>query len=51
MIFIIIERDKLISGVSKTDNWSLSKNRLISEHFKSFPKFILEISLEKINET
>jgi len=27
------ERDKLISGVSKTDNWSLSKNRLISQHF------------------
>ena len=44
------ERDKLISGVSKTDNWPLSKNRLISEHFKSFSKFIHEISLEKLNE-
>jgi len=45
------ERDKLIPGVSKTDNWPLSKNRLISEHFKSFSKFIHEISLEKLNET
>ena len=41
----------LISGVSKTDNWPISKNRLISEHFKSFSKFIHEISLEKLNET
>jgi hypothetical protein len=29
------ERDKLISGVSKTDNWPLSKSRLIHEHFLS----------------
>jgi hypothetical protein len=44
------ERDKLIAGVSKTDNWPLSKNRLIREHFKSFSKFIHEVSLEKLNE-
>ena len=44
------ERDKLILGVSKTDNWPLSKNRLISEHFQPFSKFIHEISLEKLNE-
>jgi hypothetical protein len=37
------ERDKLISGVAKTDNWPISKNRLIREHFKSFSKFIHEI--------
>ena len=49
--FLGKERDTLISGVSKTDNWPLSKNRLISEHFKSFSKFIHEISLEKLNET
>jgi len=45
------ERDKLISGVSETDNWPISKNRLISEHSKSFSKFIHEISFEKLNET
>ena len=45
------ERDKLISGVSKTGNWPLSKNRLTSEHYKSFSKFIHEISFEKLNET
>jgi hypothetical protein len=44
------ERDKLILGVVKTDNWPISKNRLIREHFKSFSKFIREISLEKLNE-
>jgi hypothetical protein len=44
------ERDKLISGVSKTDNWPLSKSRLIREHYQSFSKFIHEISLEKLNE-
>jgi hypothetical protein len=44
------ERDKLISGVSKTDNWPLSKSRLILEHFQSFFKFIHEISLENLNE-
>ena len=48
------ERDifhKIKTGVSKTDNWPFSKNRLISKHFKSFSKFIHEISLEKLNET
>ena len=44
------EMDKLISGISKTDNWPLSKNRLISEHLQPFSKFIHEISLEKLNE-
>jgi hypothetical protein len=44
------ERDTLIAGASKTDNWPLSKNRLIREHFKSFSKFIHEVSLEKLNE-
>jgi hypothetical protein len=28
------ERNKLILGVAKTDNWPISKNRLIREHFK-----------------
>jgi len=44
------ERDKLIAGVAKTDNWPLSKSRLIHEHFRAFYKFIHEISLEKLNE-
>jgi hypothetical protein len=44
------ERDKLIFGVAKTDNWPIRKNRLIREHFKSFSKFIHEILLEKLNE-
>jgi hypothetical protein len=43
------ERDKLISGVSKTDNWPLSKSRLISEHYQSLSQFIYEISLERLN--
>jgi hypothetical protein len=44
------ERDKLISGVSKTDNWPLSKRRLIKEHFQPFVKFIHDISLESMSE-
>jgi hypothetical protein len=44
------ERDKLISGVSKTANWPLSKRSLIQEHFQPFAKFIHAISLESINE-
>jgi hypothetical protein len=44
------ERDKLILGVAKTDNWPISKNRIIREHLKSFSKFIHEISLEKLKE-
>jgi len=36
------ERDKLISGVSKTDYWPLSNNRMISEYFIPFSKFIQE---------
>jgi hypothetical protein len=44
------ERDKLISGVSKTDNRPLNKRRLIHEYFQSFPKFIHENSLETLNE-
>jgi hypothetical protein len=44
------ERDKLIAGVAKTDNWPLNKSRLIREHFRTFYKFIHEISLEKLNE-
>jgi hypothetical protein len=43
------ERDKLISGVLKTDNWTLSKSRLISEHYQSFSQFIYEISLKRLN--
>jgi hypothetical protein len=43
------ERDKLISGVLKTDNWPLRKSRLISEHYQSFSQFIYEISLERLN--
>jgi hypothetical protein len=34
------ERDKLVSGVSKTANWPLSKRILIQEHFQPFVKFI-----------
>jgi hypothetical protein len=44
------ERDKLILGVAKTDNWPIGKNGLIREHFKLFSKFSHEISLEKLNE-
>ena len=44
------ERDKLIAGVSNTDNWPVSKSRLISEHFKLFSKFLHEIPLERLNE-
>jgi hypothetical protein len=44
------ERDKLISGVSKTDNWPLRKRRLIQEHFQPFVKFIHDIPLESMSE-
>jgi hypothetical protein len=44
------ERDNLILGVAKTNNWPLSKSRPICKHFQSFYKFIHEISLEKLNE-
>jgi hypothetical protein len=44
------ERDNLILGVAKTDNWPLSKSSLIRDHFQLFSKFIHEISLENLNE-
>jgi hypothetical protein len=44
------KRDKLISVVSKTDNWPLSKRRLIQEHFQPFVKFIHDIPLESMSE-
>jgi hypothetical protein len=44
------ERDKLILGVAKTNNWPISKRRLLSEHSQVFHKFIHELPLEKLNE-
>jgi hypothetical protein len=37
------EKEKIISGVAKSDNWPISKNRLIREYFKSFSMFIHNI--------
>jgi ribonuclease HI len=44
------ERGKLILGVAKTNNWPISKRRLLSEHSQVFHKFSHEISLEQLNE-
>ena len=44
------ERDALKSAVLKTDNWPISKNRLIRKHLKIFAKFTNEISFDKLNE-
>jgi hypothetical protein len=37
-------------GVAKSNNWPISKGKLLSEHPQVFHKFINEISLEKLNE-
>ena len=44
------ERDSLMSTVLKTDNWPISKNKLITKHLKIFAKFTKEISFDKLNE-
>jgi hypothetical protein len=44
------ERDNLISTVSKTDVWPLSKNKLIRKHFKTFAKSTNQRSFDKLNE-
>jgi hypothetical protein len=44
------ERGNLISTVSKTDDWPISKNKLIRNHLKTFLKFTNQISLDKLNE-
>jgi hypothetical protein len=41
------ERDSLISN---TDVQPISKNKLISNHYKIFAKFTKETSFEKLNE-
>jgi hypothetical protein len=43
------ERDKLILGAAKSNNWPISKRKLLNEHPQVFLKFINEI-LEKLNE-
>jgi hypothetical protein len=42
--------DNLISTVSKTDVWPVSKNKLIRKNFKMFTKFSNQISFDKLNE-
>jgi hypothetical protein len=44
------ERDNLISTVSKTDVWPISKHKLMRKHFKTFVKFTNQISLDKLDE-
>jgi len=44
------ERDRLILTVSKTDVWTIRKNKLIRKHFKLYAKFTNEISFDKLNE-
>jgi hypothetical protein len=44
------ERHSLISTVSKTDIWLISKNKLISNHYKIFAKFTNKISFDKLTK-
>jgi hypothetical protein len=44
------ERDSLISTVSKTEVWPISKNKLIRNHYKKFAKFTNESCFDKLNE-
>jgi hypothetical protein len=43
------ERHRLISAISQTDVWPISKETLIRKHFKIFVKFTNKISFEKLN--
>jgi hypothetical protein len=43
------ERNNLISAVSRTDVWPISKSKLM-KHLQKFAKFTNEISFDKLNE-
>jgi hypothetical protein len=42
------EREKLISNVSKQDNWPVNKSDLVSKHIKHFIQFANSIDFEKL---
>jgi hypothetical protein len=44
------EGGNLIFTVSKTDDWPISKKKLIRNHFKTFVKFTNETTLDTLNE-
>jgi hypothetical protein len=42
------EREKLISNVSKQDNWPVNKSDLVNKHIKHFIQFANSIDFEKL---
>jgi len=42
------ERDSLKAAVLRTENWPVSKNKLINKFNKSFTKFTNNISFDKL---
>jgi hypothetical protein len=42
------EREKLISNVSKQDNWLVNKSDLVYKHIKNFIQFANSIDFEKL---
>ena len=42
------ERDRLKAAVMRTDNWPVSKNKLIKNFYKDFVRFTNSIKLDKM---
>jgi hypothetical protein len=42
------EREKLISNVSKQDNWPVNKSDLMNKHIKHFIQFVNSIDFGKL---
>jgi len=42
------ERDSLKAAVIRSENWPVSKNKLVTKFNKNFTKFTNNISLEKL---
>jgi hypothetical protein len=44
------EREKLISSISKQDNWPVNKSDLVNRHIKHFIQFANSIDFEKLRK-
>ena len=47
-VLVKTQRDKLRSSVPKSDSWPISKNTLISKHYKAIKSFVNEIPFDRL---
>jgi hypothetical protein len=44
-----MEREKLVSNLSKQDNWLVNKSDLVKKHLKHFIQFVNSIDFGKLH--